>query len=992
MKKHIILGILFLASFRMDAQSLRFKHYTTNDFLSQNSVIDIAQDSFGMVWMATQDGLNRYDGNDVTLFEKYFTDITKPTYSRLGQIFVDHQNQVWISTLNGHLEYYSYTTDSFTLVPNIQYASSILEDDEHHLWVATYDSGLYELKPDENGYDVHHYLPQTGINTMVIHENELILGRYDGAYIFDLKEKKTKTILKELNDKPISKIIRAKKGFYWGTHGQGFYFSSDLEQVRQVQSIPHHLNIQDVIEDDKQQIWVATYGDGTYLLGNQGIQQFKHNPQNEYSINYNDIISLFEDREGHIWMGSDGGGVSITSDALNVFHVLSQNQVRDDVFVKVPRSIAMDERGQLWIGTSGHGLTMLAPNGTLETFKTDDSKLNSNRIMSLVAIKNQLWIGHQDGGFQGMDIATQTFFETSDTLPCKTVWNILPIHNNQLLLATRQNGIILYDTKNKTHQIFKPSQLINATISDNIRKIITGNNGIFYMGTEQGEILSLNIHTQQFQIIDIPIQTSIKTLYIENHMLWIGTQGEGIYLYDLEKGEHSRIHKKDGLPNNVIYSILSDTDDFLWISTNKGICQLNKKNILNKTQPYIQQYFTKDSGLINNEFNTGAYFKSRDNIIYFGGLDGINWFNPKDIRKDSIFSHILLQKINYQHHDTFKETSLLNKKKIDLSHFNKNFQIRFNALDFLGIEDKNYQIKLEGIHQNWIENGKSNTANFTNIPPGNYRFRVRTVHSNGEAFQEAKALEINIHPAFWQTNIFRITCICLGMGSILGLLYWRERIRDKKAEVKEKIILSEAKALRNQMNPHFIFNSLNSIDSLILLKKSEKASEYLGKFSQLMRKILGTEENVIDLSEELKNINLYVQLEQLRFSKEFDFNIHVEPDIDIRHIKIPPLVLQPFVENAILHGLMYKEGKGHLHINISRRNSFIIYEIIDDGIGIKMSKKINDKKRKHKQSLGLKITKERIELYSQSYTKKGHVDITEHIPQGTKVTIYLPYQ
>jgi LytS/YehU family sensor histidine kinase len=217
-----------------------------------------------------------------------------------------------------------------------------------------------------------------------------------------------------------------------------------------------------------------------------------------------------------------------------------------------------------------------------------------------------------------------------------------------------------------------------------------------------------------------------------------------------------------------------------------------------------------------------------------------------------------------------------------------------------------------------------------------------------------------------------------------------------KAELQQQATELEMQALRSQMNPHFIFNSLNSINRFILQNNKTKASEYLTKFSRLVRLILqNSQAALIPLENEIESLQLYLELEALRFDYHFDYKIHVENDVDVSVIKVPPLIIQPYTENAIWHGLMHKEEKGHLEIDIFQQDDVLCCRIIDDGIGRKKASELKSKSASTHKSMGLKITADRIAMLQRSNGNKSPVAITDLVnadgsPAGTEVIIKIP--
>lgn len=338
------------------------------------------------------------------------------------------------------------------------------------------------------------------------------------------------------------------------------------------------------------------------------------------------------------------------------------------------------------------------------------------------------------------------------------------------------------------------------------------------------------------------------------------------------------------------------------------------------------------------------------------------------------------------------------------------FTIEYATLDFLPANQHRYQYRLEGLENGWQSNSDRRTVSYTNIEPGTYQFRVRAADADGHWGPE-RTLAIDIRPPFWLTIWFRVLAATLLISLVYGLYRYRiaqvryhsdvrrreAELREREAILQQRLSETELKALRSQMNPHFIFNCLNSIKLYATENESEKASEYLTKFSRLMRLVLeNSRSERVKLQHELDMLQLYADLEIMRFKQKLSFSIEVDPDIDTRFLEIPPLLLQPYVENAIWHGLMHKPEGGSVRIRVTQpQEDRLQLTITDDGVGRARAAELKSKSANHQKSFGLKITSERIALVNQLYQTNTQVTIEDLVdadgqPAGTEVILQIP--
>ena len=352
------------------------------------------------------------------------------------------------------------------------------------------------------------------------------------------------------------------------------------------------------------------------------------------------------------------------------------------------------------------------------------------------------------------------------------------------------------------------------------------------------------------------------------------------------------------------------------------------------------------------------------------------------------------------------DSSFTDLKTLKLSYKQNFFSFEFAALNYDHPEKNQYDYQLIDFDKKVVHNGTNRVISYTNVPPGNYTLKVTASNNDGVWNKTGFELELIIIPPFWATWWFKTIVALVLVGSVLLFFRLREnRIRKEEARqtaINKQIAEIKMMALRSQMNPHFIFNSLNSIQHFITTHEKEEALNYLSKFSKLIRKILeNSRQNTVSVSNELELLKLYIQLEQLRFSNKFDYHITVDEKIDIENTEIPPLLIQPYIENAIQHGLINKNDKGDLWLSLERNNGLLVCKIEDNGIGRDKAQEIEQKKISRHVALGIKVTNERISTLSDLLDYKIDVVIedlykTQQYAEealqatGTRVTISIP--
>ena len=348
----------------------------------------------------------------------------------------------------------------------------------------------------------------------------------------------------------------------------------------------------------------------------------------------------------------------------------------------------------------------------------------------------------------------------------------------------------------------------------------------------------------------------------------------------------------------------------------------------------------------------------------------------------------------------FLPGQITNPPPIQLDYSQNGFTFDMAALNYDNPAGNQFAYRLEGFEERWNQAGNQPFASYTNVPPGDYVLVVIGSNNDGAWNREGYRLGVTISPPFWQTWWFRVGLFAALMGLIIWIARWREHrlVQEQleKSDFRERIAASEMKALRAQMNPHFLYNSLNAIRLFVLKNDSDNADKYLVKFSRLMRLILeNSRQEWVTLADELEQLTLYLELEQLRFDNKFDFVVEADPNIHKKKVSIPPMIIQPYIENSILHGIAHRKTPGHIRVLIKPLNNGLQCTIDDDGVGRQKAGELKSQTVSSHKSMGLRVTQERLQLISQQSGQSGGVQVIDKTdesnqPTGTTVVIQLP--
>jgi signal transduction histidine kinase/ligand-binding sensor domain-containing protein/CheY-like chemotaxis protein len=825
-RNYYIISFLFviLVAFNVNAQydHLSFKHLTSAQGLSQNSVYCILQDFKGFMWFGTKDGLNKYDGYTFTLYKNNPKDSNSISNNSIQKLFQDSHNNLWIGTTNG-LNLFDRIAGKFTrfchqnndphTISNNK-ITAIMEDRNGDLWIGTGD-GLNRF--DRNTRTFTRYTQDRAA------ANSLTSGNISCVYEDSRKNLWVGTMGKGLNlfDKQTGTVLKS----FNPVEGNDQSISNDY--------------IAAVLEDKKGNLWISTYGGGLNLM-DRDKETFKHlryNENDNKSLSNNSIYSLFEDSRGNLWAGVQNGGLNLFHpDQGNFTRYVNDKHDENSLSNNTVSSIYEDHAGTLWIGVHRGGINYFNPNAKkFHTYRhvVGKSGLSSNNITSFCEDKKGIiWIGTDGGGLNSFDRATRTFknyrHNVSDpnSLSCDAVisiiedseenlwictfeghinilnrkrdkfnhvrvnagWAIREWDCDRLLIATWGWGLNIYDKRTKQFTEHKPNKSKKGSISSElVLSLYQDSKKRIWIGTRNGLNL-FNAETNSFTsfLPDENIPGTISDPGInhitEDHLgnLWIGTFN-GLNLFNPERNSFVVYKTEHGLPNDGIQGIVEDNKGNIWVSTLMGISKFDRSSNTFKNYKEID-------GLQGDEFTQKAILKTRDGEMFFGGINGFTSFYP-----DSITDQTYLPPIWITNFEIFNkpvgigEGSPLKKhiseaESITLSYKQSVFTFEFASLNYTLPEKSNYAYKLEGFDKDWNDIGNRRRVTYTNLNPGAYTFYAKGSNEDGLWNEHYATIKIIITPPFYQTWWFRTFSILMTFGAVVSFVRIRLSVIKKQKE------------------------------------------------------------------------------------------------------------------------------------------------------------------------------------------------------------------
>lgn len=790
------LGIFFLVFF---APILGFSQFGNNPIkylgvengLSNNVVNALYQDRFGLMWMGTNDGLNRYDGYAFKVFRNKRDDQHSLINNHIKVLSGDGNNRVWIGTQKG-VSYYDYTDSKLhSLSFNTGQKSQLLNasinaiavDPNGNVYVATDNMGFL-VKAQGALEAVRVPLGKSSDFTVkaiaIVDHQVWLFSQEVGLCKYDPRTKKIVLLNSKIAD--ATAIVKgANKTLWIGTQHGLFNYDIAKNDFRRSSAKLSNENILGLCLDHKNKLWVATDGGGvsTIDLASKQVVYLRAGT-GRVLLTSNSIGAILEDKESRKWLATLRGGVNVIDPANTQFNLVNRDPFQNNTLVdNFVLSFAQDKEQNIWIGTDGGGLSIWnRRENTYRNFVHNPNiqgSLSSNFVTSILNdFQGQTWVATFSGGIDRYDRKNNSFkhyscYNTLKGLEDINLWKLYEDKKRRLWASSTKGGAMyLY---NRNLDVF---ELFDAKLKD-VQAIFEDSNGILWAG-DYTRLIRVDVKGKQHQFFTIDF--AIRSIYEDQAKnFWIGTEGGGLLLFNRADGKITRFTEADGLPSNSVLNILEDKKGNLWCSTYNG---LSKFNVQSRA---FKNYFSTD-GLQSNQFNYNAALRLSDGEFLFGGIKGFNRFYPDSIRTNKRIPKIVITdfKVNNipieKDPDYQREISVVDPQKVTVPYSSAVISVEFAAIEFSFQDQIKYAYYLEGWDRNWNFVDKLNTAYYSRLDEGTYRLHIKSTDTDGSWANNEKIIEITILPpwyrAWWAYLAYFI------VSSALYYLFWKYTNRQKR--------------------------------------------------------------------------------------------------------------------------------------------------------------------------------------------------------------------
>lgn len=926
--------------------------------ISNNYILSMCEDDEGYLWVGTMaGGLNRFDKRK-QVFKRFVHEpenLDGIPDNSIWTILADTSGFIFAGTSKGlskiHIQtnkirnFFHVKNDKRSISPGAIFSS--YKDVSGDIWLGA-PSGLSKYNRETEGF--------------INYSNE---GKHKTPLVWSF------------GDDNGNLLIGSNRGL-WKFENE----ESDFEKMS-IPGLNDKAIIWSILKDCHNRIWLGT---------NNGIHCYSESdPESGFTWlkdeeGLNNVWNLIVDQSGLIWAGSDIGLLRINCKGSDFSSISSESKGSQQLSISSVNSIFKDSNKNLWVGTDGGGLNFFdGKTGERTVYKTNDVRsgsISANRVWAIMEDRDGvIWVGTYGGGLNSFNMGTASFetyrFKENqiNSLSNNRVLVLMEDQKGFIWIGTRGGGLNCFNKKTKSFEVYQTADSGNVVASNTILALEEDAEGKIWIGTFEGGLSIFNPETVTFtNYRNDPRQSgslsnnSVWTIHFDKqNRVWLGTQAGLNYANVDDLTEFKLLSQVHGLKSNVIFNLQEDEQGNLWMSTFKGITKLNKlqfeeySELDNFPERYFPDQFNplfsnfdKTDGLISNEFNQGAGFQSKDGIIYFGGLHGLCYFHPDSIIESSFNPQIKLtnfkifnKETDIDPHEGSVENQLINENEVyylpsgitfldelSLSYKESVFSFEFASLDFTQPQKNQFAFIMDGFESDWNYVTNQRMVTYTNLDAGEYVFKVKGTNSDGVWSNNEAQIKIYIQPPFWKTLWFialSVFMILLVMFLIIRRVFQQQK--QKAVQEREKMEL-QLKTIKNQIDPHFAFNAMNMMGSLVYKNDPDAVYDYFTRFAQLIRSTLQDSERISrPIHEEITFVTNYIEIQKTRFKNKFDYSIKLDPKID-QGFEIPKMIIQTHSENAIKHGLMHKKEHGFLKIDLGQPDSnTIVISIEDDGVG-----------------------------------------------------------
>lgn len=799
-------SVVCSASAMASQADIRFNHLSRQQGLSQSFILSVAQDKNGFMWFGSQGGLNRFDGYEVKIFTRDESEGSLPG-STVRALLSDSKGRLWVGTENGGFSQYQFESETFTTynTENSQLPTnrirSLHEDARGQIWIGTDGGGLWRFDPTLKEFYVAtpKFADETIFAIASGNGGELWVGTRSGLFEVTSNRGLVPALAEQqagarMSGVHIRSVLQTLDGTLWvGTENAGaFRIAADGSYenfvVGDASESISGMQVTRILQDDRGDIWLATSG-GLDHVTMEGFVAHQSDPANPRSLSNDIVVDLFQDRGGVMWIATFGGLNYWSRSEYLAKHVSANRRLENSLSSAAVTSLSESSDGTVWVGTFRGGLNEIQPSGLIRHHRADvndPASIPEDTVMSLyVDSKERLWVGTRSAGLAvfDADLGLMKLFDQSAEIPFRlssnAITSITESEYGEMLVGTYGGGLNRIDLNNFEVTSIQASRGEAGTLQSNrIMTVFEDSTGHLWLGTDGSGLAYYDRYREKFTHFDTDEVSGFMANFVmevaedSEGNLYFGTLNGGLFRLDsksqmVDQFEFEQVTEQDGLSSNIVYGLLVDDSDQVWLSSNAG---------LNRYDPVsgAVSYLGLSNGLQDLEFNAGAAHKLSNGELLFGGVNGLNRIDPTQVETNTHVPPVAITSVAKQG-ERFSP-ALLGANGITLSHQDYVLEFRFAGLDYANAAMNQYRYRLVGLDESWIEAGTRRYASYTNLEQGRYVFEVLAANSDGVWGTIPARLAVKVAPAPWH-SWWAYVSYAIGVCLLILLTYRARRTR-----------------------------------------------------------------------------------------------------------------------------------------------------------------------------------------------------------------------
>lgn len=1030
----ILIAYFFMLLYPKDSlannnSEMRFSKISLEEGLSQSTVYDIVQDDLHNLWVATADGLNKYDGYRFTIYRNDAKNSNSLQSNFVRSLKYIGESKLIVGTKLG-VSLYNISSNSFVNFPLSDEVISITKKDENHYYILTPNS-IYNLDVKTEKLEFLYKSEKLTFFSSNLYKGRLAVGSNIGLHFFENNEIQ-KCIL-DINAM-VQDIVEYRNKLCIATEGKGLFVYSDDGEVTQLMPTAGDKKgllspyVRDLEVDSYDRLWIGTMeGLSVYNPQKNNFYNYRYNPSRPNSISHNSIRKIYKDNQNGMWLGTYFGGLSYYHPLQNQFglitHIPYANSLNDNVI----SCIVEGKNEELWIGTNDKGVNHFNRSTGKYTYYSTDNGLLSNNIKAIMLENGTVYVGSHGGGMSTIDINTKrvyTYTANNSKLYSDNVYAFVRDKQGRIWIGTL-GGLQIFDPRTKTftdisslNAIGKDPQKDVSTLADrSIYSLYVDSKERIWVGTEYGVYCysqNNNLITN-YGLTDKGQRVRIYSFLEDvDGNIWIGMQS-GLVLLNDKDATFKTYTIDNGLPNNNVFGILQDAYKRLWISTNGGLASFDSD------LKWVRHYTVKD-GLQSNQFNVYSYCRTSTGEMFFGGINGINHFYPEQLIDNPFTPEPVISEIKVYNRailpndDTqILKTDISLAKEIELKPNENSFSLFVTVPNYLSGKHNTFSYRLVGDHDDWITVQESNAINYSNLKAGTYRFEVKAGNGDGKWNNTPLVLDIVVKPFWWQATWFRLgALVAFLVFVVLSFRFYKNRLQIKN-ELELERLTQKSKEEINETKLRFFINISHEFRtplSLIISPLKDLMEKTTDKWSRKQLQLIIRNANKLNyLVDQLMDYrkadlgvfalkvahgNVTEQIEQLmqdfnvivkRKNIAFSFRNDTASDLLLYDANYVNLILSNLLSNSF----KFTPENGSITVSTQIKDNNFVLSVTDSGIGLSDAEKHRIFERFYQvrnevkgTGVGLSLVKRLVEAHY------GTIQVESNVGEGTTFIISFP--